>query len=104
MVSANTVLLEAELCPGGRVRWSRILILLGIIGLLGACAEKEFDPNDPEKSFGIAKEPYDSENWDQAVTRLGEFKSRFPYSKFAQEAELLIANAQFELEHYTEAA
>jgi outer membrane protein assembly factor BamD len=71
---------------------------------LTACTEKEFDPNDPQKSFGIAKEPYDDGNYEIAVQRLGEFKSRFPYSKFATEAELLIANAQFELSHYTEAA
>jgi len=71
---------------------------------LSACSEKEFDPNNPEKSFGIAKEPYDDENFDIAVTRLGEFKSRFPYSKFAAEAELLIANAKYELGHYTESA
>jgi outer membrane protein assembly factor BamD len=78
--------------------------LVGFLVFVSACAEKEFDPNDPEKSFGIAKEPYDDESWDMAVTRLGEFKARFPYSKYAAEAELLIANAQFELEHYTEAA
>lgn len=82
----------------------RRLIILGFIVLFSGCAEKEFDPNDPEKSFGIAKEPYDDESWDMAVTRLGEFKARFPYSKFAAEAELLIANAQFELGHYAEAA
>jgi outer membrane protein assembly factor BamD len=68
------------------------------------CAEKEFDPNDPEKSYGIAKEPYDDENYEIALTKLGEFKSRFPYSKYAVEAELLIANAQYELDHFTEAA
>lgn len=84
--------------------WSRLLIILSLVGLFGACAEKEFDPNNPEKSYAIAKEPYDDESWDLAITRLGEFKSRFPYSKFASEAELLIANSQFELEHYTEAA
>jgi outer membrane protein assembly factor BamD len=68
------------------------------------CAEKEFDPNDPEKSYGIAKEPFDDENYEIALTRLGEFKSRFPYSKFAVEAELLIADSHFELGQYTEAA
>lgn len=72
--------------------------------ILSGCAEKEFDPNDPEKSYGIAKEPYDDENYEIALTKLGEFKSRFPYSKFAVEAELLIANSHFELDHYTEAA
>ena len=80
------------------------LILAVYCLVLGGCTEKEFDPNDPQKSFGIAKEPYDDENYEIAIQRLGEFKSRFPYSKFATEAELLIANAQFELGHYTEAA
>jgi outer membrane protein assembly factor BamD len=71
---------------------------------IGSCAEKEFDPNNPEKSFLIAREPYDDENYEIALTRLGEFKARFPYSKYAVEAELLIANSQFESEHFTEAA
>ncbi len=72
--------------------------------MLAGCSEKEFDPNDPQKSFGIAKEPYDEENYEIAVQRLGEFKARFPYSKYSTEAELLSANAQFELGRYTEAA
>jgi outer membrane protein assembly factor BamD len=72
--------------------------------ITSACSEKEFDPNDPQKSFGIAKEPYNDENYEIAIQRLGEFKARFPYSKFATEAELLIANSQFELGHYTESA
>lgn len=82
----------------------RIAIIFIFASLFAACAEKEFDPNDPEKSYGIAKEPYDDENWEIALSKLGEFKSRFPYSKFAAESELLIANAHFELGHYTEAA
>ena len=53
---------------------------------LTACSEKEFDPNHPQKSFGIAKEPYDDENYEIALQRLGELKSRFPYSKFAAES------------------
>src|SRR6185312_11564391 len=82
----------------------RLLFLLLLAGFLTSCAEKEFDPNNPEKSYSIAKEPYDDGNYEIALTKLGEFKSRFPYSKYATEAELLIANSQFELGHYTEAA
>jgi outer membrane protein assembly factor BamD len=70
---------------------------------LAACTEKELDPNDPKASFAIAKEPYNDENYEIAITKLGEFKSRFPYSQFATEAELLIANAQFQLARYPEA-
>ena len=71
---------------------------------LAGCEEKEFDPNDPAKSFGIAKEPFDDQNYEIAVQRLGEFKSRFPYSKYAAEAEILLADSQYELGHYAEAA
>ncbi len=86
-------------------RIAGLLVFIGIFNvLLTACTEKEFDPNDPAKSYGIAKEPYDDENYEIALTKLGEFKSRFPYSKYATEAELLIANSHYELSQYTEAA
>lgn len=71
--------------------------------LAGGCTEKELDPSNPKASFGYAKEPYDDEYYEIAINKLGEFKSRFPYSQYATEAELLIANAQFELQRYPEA-
>jgi outer membrane protein assembly factor BamD len=87
---------------------SRIIPLLcGVafiaLSSLPACTEKELDPNDTKASFAHAKEPYDDESFEIAISRLGEFKSRFPYSQYATEAELLIANAQFQLGRYTEA-
>lgn len=82
----------------------KVLLLLSLSLVWGACSEKEFDPNDPAKSFTIAKEPYDDKSYDIAIQKLGEFKARFPYSKYAVEAELLIANSHYELAHYTEAA
>jgi outer membrane protein assembly factor BamD len=104
-VSANSAAFEAHGRPVQESRLlARVLMIIVFAGFVGACVEKEFDPNNPEKSYGIAKEPYDDGNYEIAITRLGEFKSRFPYSKFAAEAELLIANAQFELDHFTEAA
>ena len=86
------------------MKFCNIAKIIGLCCVLLGCSEKEFDPNDPAKSFGIAKEPYDDSNYEIAVTRLGEFKARFPYSKFATEAELLIANSHFELDHFAEAA
>lgn len=84
--------------------FAKLCALMMIPMLFVACVEKEFDPNNPELSYSIAKEPYDDGNYEIAIQRLGEFKSRFPYSKYAVEAELLLANAHFELSHYTEAA
>lgn len=81
-----------------------LLLVFGIVATFCGCVEKEFDPNDPEKSFAIAKEPYEDESYEIALTKLGEFKSRFPYSKYAVEAELMIANSHYELGQFTEAA
>lgn len=68
------------------------------------CSETELDPNDAKKSFGIAKAPYDDEHYEDAIRRLEEFKSRFPYSQFTPEAELLIADSQFRMDRFLEAA
>lgn len=69
-----------------------------------ACTEERFDPNDPQKSFLLAREPYDDKSYEIALQKLGEFKTRFPYSQYATEAELLMANSHFELGQYIEAA
>jgi outer membrane protein assembly factor BamD len=83
---------------------SFMLLLAALSVVLPACAEKEFDPADPAGSFQTAREPYDDEKWEYALTRLGEFKSRFPYSQYAVEAELLLANTQYEMGRYAEAS
>ncbi len=95
------ILMKQKLTKYKIIRFSSSISLIFI---LFTCVEKEFDPSDPQKSFGIAKEPYEDRNYEQALKRLGEFKSRFPYSQFAVEAELLIANSHYELDHYAEAA
>lgn len=81
--------------------WLTVLIFTVF---LVSCEEKKLDPANPEKSFVYAKEPYDDGNYELALRKLGEFKARFPYSKYAAEAELLIANSHFESERYGEAS
>jgi outer membrane protein assembly factor BamD len=80
-----------------------VILYILTVGFTG-CVEKELDPNDPKKSFGLAKEPFDDGYYEEAIKKLGEFKARFPYSQLATEAELLIADSQFNLERYQEAA
>ncbi len=75
-----------------------------IMSLLGSCTEKEFNPDDPAGSFAIAREPYDDEEYDIALSKLGEYKARFPYSQYSVLAELYMANSLFELARYDEAA
>ena len=68
-----------------------------------SCVDKEMSKN-PVEAYKSSKEAYDDGDYEIALTTLGEFKSRFPYSQYAVEAELLIANSHYELEHYEEAA
>lgn len=80
----------------------RILIISSLL-ILGACKDEEAS-KDPATAYATAKEPYDDGDYDIAITKLGEFKSRFPYSQYAVEAELLIADSQFRLENFEDAA
>jgi outer membrane protein assembly factor BamD len=80
----------------------KILIITSLI-FLGGCEDDELS-KDPGTAYATAKKPYDDGDYDIAITKLGEFKARFPYSQYAVEAELLIANSQFELENYEDAA
>lgn len=83
---------------------SRSIIFILISAIYISCSEKDLDNNDPATAFSEAREYYDDENYDIAIQKLGEFKSRFPYSKHAVLAELFIANSQFELGNFEEAA
>ena len=80
------------------------LFALIIIVTYTSCSEKESNPQSPADAFAEAREYYDDENFELALQKLGQFKSRFPYSKFAVLAELFIANSHFELGNYEEAA
>ncbi|MES2745652.1 MAG: outer membrane protein assembly factor BamD [Bdellovibrionota bacterium] len=86
-------------------KFSNLLMALLILVTANiACVEKPIDPSDPSQNFAYARAPYDDEMYEVAITRLGEFKSRFPYSKNAPDAEIMIAHSHFKLSQYAEAA
>jgi outer membrane protein assembly factor BamD len=87
----------------GRLQALTCVFILSVFSFL-SCTEKEYSGEDPAEAFVYARKPYDEKNYDIAVKKLDEFKSRFPYSKHAAMADMFIANSHFELEEYEEAA
>ena len=71
--------------------------------LIVGCFAKGADPNNAQQVFVVAKQTFDDRDYELAITKLGAFRARFPYNKQATEAELLIADANYELGHYPEA-
>jgi outer membrane protein assembly factor BamD len=81
-----------------------LIFILIVHMLTGGCTENKGDPNDPQAAYLSAKEAYDDENFEIAVSKLKEFRARFPYSNLATKAELEIADSHFRLEQYPEAS
>lgn len=69
-----------------------------------SCDEVKDKYADPEKAFLAAREYYDDENYEMSLPKLQEFKARFPYSKYAREADLLIGDAYYQTDSFAEAA
>jgi len=103
MLSASTWRVVEGNESGSRDLKKVLIFLLVTCFYQVSCEEKDL-AKDASKAYSVAKEPYDDGDYEIALTKLGEFKSRFPYSQYAIEAELLIANSHYELEAYEEAA
>ena len=49
------------------------------------------------------REDHKDNDWEKVITEVNEFKSRYPYSPFVAESDLLQADAYFQSAKYTEA-
>jgi outer membrane protein assembly factor BamD len=58
---------------------------------------------DAKRAYDEAMEHYRSHDWIEAQTLLREVKRKYSYSKYAREAELRIADADYEQEKYADA-
>ena len=81
---------------------SLLLYFIGLFFICG-CQEKQM-PNDPTVAFAVVKAYYDDKDYEEALKKLEEFKARFPYSSYSIQADLLIAESEYALTHYDEAA
>jgi outer membrane protein assembly factor BamD len=80
------------------------LTLVLALGILAGCASSEkIDPNTAEGAYKLGLSYAEDERYEEAVAQFATVKNKFPYSRFATEAELKIADIQFEREFFIEA-
>ncbi len=86
-----------------RTRSRFILIAFYLICLIG-CSTTPVDENDPASLLKDAEEEIQSDHYQIAIDKLRVIKNKFPYSKYALDAQLRIADVYFIQESYPEAA
>lgn len=80
--------------------WRRVIVLIIAACWLTACgtSEKDKDPTlgfSPEKLYENAREEMDSGRWSAAIKLLEKVESRYPFGRWAQQAQVDIAYAHF---------
>ena len=72
--------------------------------LFSGCAGKPVDDSDPASLLADAEEEIKSDHYQIAIEKLRTIKNKFPYSKYALEAQLRVADVLFMQESFAEAA
>ena len=71
--------------------------------LVGCSSADKIDANTAEGAYALAQRYEKDERFEEAITYYAEVKNKFPYSRFAVDAELKIADVEFQRENYVEA-
>jgi outer membrane protein assembly factor BamD len=74
-------------------------LLLSVV----SCSSTVKDTNTPEGAFQAAEEYDKDELYDEALQKFSEVKNKYPYSRYAAEAELRIADIHYKREAWIEA-
>ncbi|MCA2959807.1 MAG: outer membrane protein assembly factor BamD [Silvanigrellales bacterium] len=77
------------------------LIAFGVASV--ACEPPPISELAAEQGIQRIRERHADSSWDKVVSDVNEFRSRYPYTQFASEAELLQADAYFQSSRYPEA-
>lgn len=82
----------------------KIILLLPILLLLNACVSyDDYDTSKASGAYGLAQQLQKDERYEEALLQYKDLKNRFPYSRYAVEAELQVAEIQFAKESFPEA-
>lgn len=71
--------------------------------LTGCSSAEKYDTSTAEGAFMQAQEYEKDERYEEAISKYTDVKNKHPYSRFAVDAELKIADLQFTRESYVEA-
>ena len=82
---------------------STIIIFPLAFTLLSCSSAEKLDTNTPEGAYNLALKYEKDERYEEAITYFSEVKNKYPYSRFATEAELKIGDIEFSRENYVEA-
>jgi len=90
-------MLSVSLSATRRIPWFRIALLtLSAVLALSGCKKDEFDLDDgksAEQLYSEAKNLLDKENYQAAVRGYKKLQTRFPFGRFAEQAQLEMAYA-----------
>lgn len=71
--------------------------------LLASCAEKPISQLPPEEGIARIREKHKDKEYEKVINDVNEYRSRYPYTQYAAEAELAQADSFFESGRYSEA-
>jgi len=77
-------------------------ILLSFI-ISGCATNEKIDPATPEGAFKIAEKLEKNSRFEEALLHYADIKNKHPYSRFATESELKIADIHYKRESFPEA-
>jgi outer membrane protein assembly factor BamD len=81
-----------------------LLTLLALSASLPGCSGKDVSENDPATLYKEAESDISNDRYAIAIEKLKVVKNKFPYSNFAIEAQLKLADVYFMQESFAEAA
>ncbi|HEY4012066.1 MAG TPA: outer membrane protein assembly factor BamD [Polyangiaceae bacterium] len=89
-------------------RRASLVLTLAVAALSAACENEPAKTalgytEDAKRAYDTAMEQYQAHAWIEAQTMFREVKRKYSYSKWARQAELRIADADYEQEKYPEA-
>ena len=79
-------------------------ILLASLLLLGACAsEVALDDLSPEEIYTKAYQYFQETDYEQAAEAFDKIEQQYPYSEWAERAQIMMAYSQYKQNEYTDA-
>jgi outer membrane protein assembly factor BamD len=86
-----------------KARLSLFFALLISLSSIGCSTIDQIDASTPEGAYKLAQEYEKDERYEEAIQKYQDVRAKHPYSHFATQAELKIADLQFDREFYVEA-